>query len=121
MTNARASGFHGPVQRAPHPINAANWRTVADAQAFLTDDCNTLYFSSDRSGGMLKIYRTRRRPDGGWSKPRLFIDAPLPVAEVSITADGRELVFVMVTFTKNGARSDIYYARRRTRAAPDER
>ncbi len=113
MARAKASGFKGPVQRAPHPINARNWRTVADAQAFLTDDCKTLYFSSDRKGGILKIYRTRRLGRDRWSPPELFVDGPLPVAELSMTADGRELIFSQVTWKGKGGTIDIYYARRR--------
>ncbi len=116
MRNAAASGFSGEVVVAPYPVNARDVEGVQDSQAFLTDDGNTLYITSDRdTPGVPAIYRLRRLDQLGeeWSEPELFISAPEAVAEVSITADGNELVFAQIFIHDDGSPGlDIYYSHR---------
>jgi len=115
MKNATASNFKGKVELAPYPINAKNKNSVSDFQPFLTDDCNTLYFTSDRSGGTLAIYKTTRQNEQGtkWSKPVKFITHPVGVAEVSITADGTEMVFAQLFKRDDKSLGlDIWYSKR---------
>ncbi len=111
MRNAKKSGFKGKVERAPYPINT---KGTNNSQAYLTKDGSALYFTSDRSG-TLAIYKTTRIDKEGykWSKPTLFISHPSGVAEVSITEDGKELVFAQLFWREDGTTSlDIYYAKR---------
>ncbi len=117
MRRASAQGFAGPVEKAPYPVNAANREAVQDSQAFLTDDCDTLYLTSNRDDpDRLQIYRLYRLDEDGdeWSDPELFISAPTHVAELSMTADGTELAFAQVFWREDGTPGiDIYWARRR--------
>ncbi|MDQ7029803.1 MAG: hypothetical protein Q9O62_08515 [Ardenticatenia bacterium] len=119
MRNAAATGFQGQVTVAPYPVNARDDR-VQDSQAFLTDDCQTLYITSSRDFpdlGRTQIYRLRRLDEEGlqWSGPELFINSETLVAEVSMTADGTELVFAQVFWREDGTPGiDIYYSRKVT-------
>ena len=109
MKNAKASDFKDEVELAPAPINLNG----ADSQPFLTDDGQTLYFTSDRDGGILAIYKSMRQ-GGGWSEPVKFISDPSGVAEVSITADGKEMVFAQLFWRGDGTPGlDIYYSYKR--------
>ncbi|HHC08704.1 MAG TPA: hypothetical protein ENK55_08295 [Actinobacteria bacterium] len=116
MRDAAVNDFAGPVEKAPYPVNAADREAVEDAQPFLTDDCETLYISSSRGDPALErleILRLERRGDR-WSEPERFISAPTPVAELSMTADGRRLAFAQVTWRDDGTPAiDIYWAERR--------
>lgn len=118
MRHAAASDFQGTVEFAPYPINARDAETIHDSQAFLTNDCHTLYFTSDRDrpdDDLIQIYRTHRLDDDGvqWSEPELFISNSTPVAELSMTADGRELVFAQIFWRDDGTPGiDIYYSRK---------
>ncbi len=116
MENAAAQDFQGEFILAPYPINAEAYETVQDSQAFLTDDCMTLYITSDRAQiGNLDIYRLERlAPEGQqWSAPQLFISNETPIAELSMTADGRELIFAQIFWREDGSPGiDIYYSRK---------
>ncbi len=118
MRRAVASNFQGEVELAPYPVNARDVESVQDSQAFLTDDCDTLYITSSRDhphSNLIQVYRLRRLDEDGyrWSEPELFISNPTPVAELSMTADGRELVFAQVSWREDGTPGiDIYYSRR---------
>ena len=118
MRNAAASNFQGKVELAPYPVNARDVEAVQDSQAFLTDDCNTLYITSNRDHldiDLIQIYRLRRLDEDGyrWSEPELFISNPTPIAELSMTADGAELVFAQVFWREDGTPgTDIFYSRK---------
>jgi len=115
MRDALRSGFKGPVELAAFPLNAEPFALIADAQPYLTDDCNQMYFTSNRDSPeeILSIYRTERLGALDWSEPEPFISAPTPVAELSMTADGTELVFAQIFWREDGgAGIDIYYSRK---------
>ena len=115
MPAAQRSEFKGRVVKAPSPINARDRDTVHDAQVFLTDDCLELYFSSDRrSPGVFQVFRTRRNAVSSqtWQDPEVFISAPFTVAEVSMTADKKEMVFSALRWTGGRASIDVLYSRR---------
>lgn len=110
MKEAMKSGFSGEVNLAPYPINS-NDSDVTDFQPFLTDDCQTLYFSSTRQeSGLIAIYKTMRNEDS-WSEPELFISHPAGVAELSMTSDGREMIFAQLFWREDGSPGiDIWYS-----------
>ena len=115
MKDAARSGFKGEVEVAPHPINSQR-EDVDDFQPYLTDDCRTLYFTSTRQGQeRMAIYRTTRLDEEGqnWSEPELFISHDAGVAELSMTADGTELIFAQIFWRESGGVGiDIYYSRK---------
>ncbi len=118
MRDAAASGFQGPVELAPYPVNARDVDKIQDSQAFLTDDCNTLYITSSRDYPdleLIQIYRLQRLDEEGrqWSEPALFISNETPIAELSMTADGTELTFAQIFWREDGTPGiDIYYSHR---------
>ncbi len=119
MRGAAANGFQGAFELAPYPVNAEDVEGIQDSQAFLTDDCNTLYITSSRDHPdleLIQIYRLRRLDEDGyrWSEPELFISNPTPIAELSMTADGTELIFAQVFWRDDGTPGiDIYYSQRK--------
>lgn len=82
-------------------VNSKDW----EPSATITPDGNTLYFSSNRPGGMggTDIYRSVRLPNGEWSKP-MNLGAPINTKydedAPSILADGLTLYYA-----SNGDRS----------------
>ena len=107
LRNAKAGGFMGATERAPAPINL-NSRTN-DFQPFLTDDCQTLYFTSDRAG-RLAIYKSQRN-GFDWSTPETFVSHAAGVAELSMTADGDKIAFSQLFWRADGSPgTDIWYA-----------
>ena len=103
MPDAKKNGFKGPSELAS--INQ-NREGSVDSIAFLTDDCKELYFTSNRKDDVLAIYKTERLDEKGleWSEPTEFIKGKGGnfVAELSMTADKRELVFSQVSWLENG-------------------
>ena len=107
LKDAAAGGFMGRAERAPEPINRSP--QTNDSQPYLTDDCQTLYFTSDREG-VLAIFKTRRNGDD-WSSPKKFISHPAGVAELSMTATGDTIAFSQLFWRKDGSPGlDIWYA-----------
>ena len=92
------------VVRLSSPINSEK----QDIQPFLTPDCNTMYFSSDREG-TLAIYRAERIGDNEWSSPIKLISSQYGVGEPTLTDDGRKIFFVVLSKTNERYDSDIYY------------
>jgi hypothetical protein len=83
MRRAATNNFQGPIELAPYPVNARDHQRVQDSQAFLSDDCQTLYITSSRDHPdkeLIQIYRLQRRDPMGqrWSEPELFISSPAP-------------------------------------------
>lgn len=116
MRDAAQNNFQGEVELAPYPVNARDYEHVQDAQAYLTDDCQTLYITSDRdTPDLIQIYRLQRLDDEGlqWSEPTLFISNETPIGELSMTADGTELIFAQIFWREDGTPGiDIYYSHR---------
>ena len=108
MQNAAQNGFGGTSQEAPSPINFASGAN--DSQPFLTDDCQTLFFTSDRNSGVLTIYRSRRQGQS-WSTPEPFVSHPTGVAELTMTSDGRSIAWAQLFRRSDGSVGlDIWYA-----------
>ena len=105
----------------PEPINLPE---NLDLQPFLTDDCQTMYFTSSRgsviSNFPLQIYKSQRLGEFEWSEPELFISYPQPegmfggVGEFSMTRDEKQMVFLELTITLEGdeyvGTNEMYYA-----------
>lgn len=104
---------HGSATRLPPPINGS----TVDYQPFLTDDCQTLYFTSSRgaAGGSLpqQIYRATRAGEFAWNEPVLVIAHPDGAGEFSMSRAGDKMVFVELTRVPGGGfRTDMYYSSR---------
>ena len=105
----------------PEPINLPE---KLELQPFLTDDCQTMYFTSSRGATTgnfpLQIYKSERLGEFDWSEPELFISHPQPegisggVGEFSMTRDGKQMVFLELTITPDGddfvGTNKMYYA-----------
>lgn len=68
-SSRKVNGKWQDVQNLGSAINSSSW----DSQPSLSTDGTTLYFTSDRSGGMGEsdIYVSKRQKDGSWSKAEL--------------------------------------------------
>jgi hypothetical protein len=110
---------NGIATTLPAPINTPN---SSDFQSFLTDDCQTMYFTSTRGKRVsefpLQVYKTERLGEFDWSEPELFISFPDDmtggVGEFTMTRDGRQMVFLELIITeKDGqytGQNEMYYA-----------
>jgi outer membrane protein OmpA-like peptidoglycan-associated protein/Tol biopolymer transport system component len=93
------------------PVNTSAW----ESQPSLSADGHTLYFASNRPGGLggNDIWVTRRQADGKWSVPR-NLGAPLNTKEHDeapfIHPDGRTLYFMSKGHPGMGG-YDLYYSR----------
>jgi hypothetical protein len=103
----------GVTTYLPESINKPNTRNF---QAFLTDDCETLYFTSTRGSwkGILpfQVYKSTRLGEFSWSEPKLFLKFPElgGVGEFTMTRDGKQAVFTQMAQDKDGVfRNNIYY------------
>ena len=91
LKNAAANNFDGSVVLAPSPINDPNAKDMAP---FLTDDCNTIYFASDRENGLdLTIYKSERTGENSWDYLEEVIGGQVTVSEPTLTSDGKRLFF----------------------------
>ncbi len=111
----------GETTILPEPINLPG---NLELQPFLTDDCQTMYFTSSRGKVInifpLQIYKSQRLGEFEWSEPELFLSHPQPegmlggVGEFSMTRDGNQMVFLELTITGEGedlfATNKMYYA-----------
>jgi outer membrane protein OmpA-like peptidoglycan-associated protein/Tol biopolymer transport system component len=92
-------------------VNSAAW----DSQPAISPDGNTLYFVSNRPGGLggYDIWRSMLSPDGNWSKPvNLGPDINTPRNENTpfIHPDGKTMYFSSDGWPGMG-NMDIYYSR----------
>jgi len=95
------------VTELPSPINVAG--KSEDIQPFLTPDCETLYFSSNRDG-KTKIYKSARLDDDGWATPEVVISSNGGVGEPTLTDDGNTMFFVQILADGAGNyNSDVFY------------
>jgi len=97
------------VRRLPSPINDSSGN---DIQLFLTKDCQTMYFTSDRED-VYKIYKSERLGENEWSEPVKVISSKNGVGEPTLTDDEKLLFFVQLFVKDNGERNlDIMYTER---------
>jgi hypothetical protein len=99
---------NGRSTRLPAPINDGS----RNMHPFVTDDCQTMYFSSTRSSAPFpRVYRSRRQGEFQWSSPELFISKPSGgVGELTMTKDGKEMTFIELQLEGGGATSNVYYS-----------
>lgn len=99
-------------QRLSEAINEPN---TFEAHAFLSNDGNVLYFSSNRTGGMggLDLYRSVKDANGNWSAPQ-NLGADINTAEDEdspyISADGKKFFFSSKGLNGFGD-YDIFYSK----------
>lgn len=103
LKNAKASGFKGTPILAPKPINSYN-PAINEHQPWLSDDCNTMYFSSTRDniGSGPFIYISERIGEDTWSAPKLVIKSNIGVGEATLTPDMKQLFFLQVLKNSKG-------------------
>ncbi len=112
LKNAAANGFAGKPRLASAPLNARRGK-AQDYQPWLSADCQTIYFSSNRSGATA-IYVSQRQGEDRWSEPQLVIRSKVAVGEASLTADGQRLFFIQVFTDGMGSYSaDMFYTQRK--------
>lgn len=92
----------------PTPIAELNTPGF-DSGPFLTADCLTLYFASDRDNGQRDIFVSHRaNVDAAWDPPQPFAEFNDPVAldeDPWMSRDGRTFVFAS---DRGGRQRDIY-------------
>lgn len=84
----------GAVRPLQGELNSERW----ESQAAISCDGNTLYFASNRPGGLggTDLWVSERRPDGSWDAPRNLgpkINTPADEEAPFITNDGKTLYF----------------------------
>jgi hypothetical protein len=98
------------LKKLPKPIN-----TTYDAtHGVFTDGGNTIYFTSDRPGGLggKDIYVSRKLPTGEWGKPQNLgdrINTPEDEDSPFIHSDGKTLYFASEGHTSMGG-FDIFHS-----------
>jgi len=115
LKNAAKNNFTGEPQLAPYPINRKTDDTVS-FQPYLTPDCNTMYFTSNRgdvpSNGPA-IYKSIRIT-GEWSAPVPVAWSKIGLGEPTLTDDGKKLFFVQLFKNSKGANHiGAFYAERK--------
>nr|WP_321453344.1 tetratricopeptide repeat protein [uncultured Carboxylicivirga sp.] len=95
--------------KLPEPINSK----FDETHASISPDNNTMYFTSNREGGVggLDIYRVRRLPNGEWAKPENMsvLNTPYDEETPMIHPDGRTLYFSSEGHNSMG-KFDIFYS-----------
>nr|WP_321405499.1 hypothetical protein [uncultured Carboxylicivirga sp.] len=95
--------------KLPEPINSR----YVETHASISPDNSTLYFTSNREGGVggLDIYRVRRLPNGDWAKPEnmSILNTPYDEETPIIHPDGRTLYFSSEGHNSMG-KFDIFYS-----------
>src|SRR3989344_1620027 len=88
LENAKANNFTGTPASAPSPLQVDSY---SNFQPFLTEDCNTMYFSTNRGNipGVIgpAIYKSTRNADNTWTNPTLVIHSKIGVGEPTLPAD----------------------------------
>jgi Tol biopolymer transport system component len=97
---------------APAPIAELNTPGF-DSGAFLTADCLTLYFASDRDNGQRDIFVSHRATvDAPWQPPQPFAPFNDPLAldeDPWMSPDGHTFMF---SSDRDGRQRDIYISTR---------
>ena len=97
----------------PEPINS----NEDDMHPFLFGD-KTLYFSSGRGDGKLRIYRSNLLSGdiatGEWSQPEVIVESNFVVGEPTLPADGSRLYFLQIFNSGTGKyTADLMYAEKK--------
>ena len=94
------------IKKLPPPINSAS----NDIQPFLTPDCQTMYFTSNRGNKPATIYKSNRIGNDKWSEPEIIISSKTGVGEPTLTDDEKTLFFVQILRSDNGRfNADVLY------------
>ena len=115
LKDAKADNWAGTPALAPAPLQVNSY---SNFQPFLTEDCNTMYFSTNRGdiSGFLgpAIYKSTRNSDNSWTTPTIVMYSKIGVGEPTLTADGSRLFFVQLFKDEesNAYNSDIFYVER---------
>ncbi len=97
------------VSELSSPINT----DTKDYHPFLTKDCQTMYFTSNR-GGKSEIYVSERLGEDSWSEPEKVVSGTLVVGEPTLTDDGRYLYFLSGYYDLElGYEADIMFTERK--------
>ena len=105
----------------PEPINLPG---SMEFQPFLTDDCQTMYFTSSRAAtnGIFpfQVYKSQRLGEFEWGEPELFVSFPQldgksgGVGEFTMTRDQKQMVYTELVITEiNGewaGQNEMYYS-----------
>lgn len=114
LKSAKASGFKGTPILAPKPINSYT-SIVQESQPWLSEDCNTLYFTSSRDhfGAGTAIYTSTRINEDDWSEPKVVVKSKIGVGEPTLTADMEKLFFVQILQnSEDQFASNLFYTER---------
>lgn len=97
-------------------LSTLSTTTGNDISTFLSDDCTTIYFASNRDANVgTQIYTaTRPAPGGAWTTPALASFGPnfgtaTDNEDPWLSNDGRALYFATI---RNGNQKDVYYTTR---------
>ncbi len=109
LKNAQANGFAGKPELAPTDA-------LPFFQPWLSEDCQVLYFSSNRGdvpGKGPAIY-TSQRTDDAWGTPVPVVSNDVGVGEPTLTGDGKKLFFIQLFKNDRGEfTSDMFYVERK--------
>jgi flagellin-like protein len=109
MAEKVAGVWQAPVKFGT-PINSPGEET----HPFLTQDQQTMYFSSNRDG-ILKIYKSDRLNAATWDEPQVIISGEIGVGEPTLTSDGKYIYFVNIHTPSVGSyEGEIYFSERKT-------
>jgi hypothetical protein len=102
---------NGRATRLGEPINLPNTENI---NAFLTDDCQTMYFASTRASAPFpRVFRSRRQGEFQWGAPEMFLTrASGGVGQMTIGGNGREMTFIELRQEGGGFTTDVFYSRR---------
>lgn len=106
------NGSWTPVKNFGSPINSAAYESLPSISA----DAKTLYFNSDRKGGMgnLDVWMSRRQPNGRWGEPENLgtpVNTDQDEQAPFIHPDGQTLYFMSKGHPGMGA-YDLYLSRK---------
>ena len=109
LTNKQGDSFDKPV-KLDETINSKNHEIAAS----ITKDGNTIFFASDRKGGVggTDIYMSKKLPIGGWGPPQNLgntINTEFDEDFPNISTDGKSLYFSSKGHTSMGG-YDIFKA-----------
>lgn len=115
LKDAKANNFTGTPELAPSPLQVNSY---SNFQPFLTPDCNTMYFTTNRGdiSGIVgpAIYKSTRTLDNSWTNPQVVIYSKIGVGEPTMPLDGSRLYFVQLLQDRESKtyNSDIFYVER---------
>lgn len=105
LNQAAENNFNGQPELAPAPINSAS-DDARESQPWLSEDCETMYFSSTRDG-IINIFRSELGANGQWSTPTAVVSGvTYGVGEPSLTQNGvgpgARLFYEQIVFDPEG-------------------